>query len=155
DAPRALRSQPAAGQGLPPPRPARPAGDLHLRGLGPALPDRVAAGPALAAAAGFPEARLPADAASGRDPELLPREGPLRKGRGDQREHPGYAAPGARLSGSRVPAPQGPAGHCDPPSPPGRMKPERITDCGADREISTWVAVKRRNRSSETSRQSL
>ena len=50
DAPRTLRPQPAAGQGLPPARSAHPALDVHLRGLGPPLSDHVAAGPALAAA---------------------------------------------------------------------------------------------------------
>jgi len=47
-------------------------------------------------------------------------EGPLRRRGGDQRQHPGDAAPRPRLPGPRVPAPQGPARHRHPPAS-GRM----------------------------------
>jgi hypothetical protein len=57
----------------------------------------------------------------------------LRHRRGDQREHPGHAAPRARLPGSRLPAAQGPAGYRQPPSPAVRMNTGLATDPGAER----------------------
>jgi transposase len=42
---------------------------------------------------------------------------------------------GRGYRGPRVPTPQGSARHRDPPAPAGRMKPERVTDCGGPRYI--------------------
>ena len=95
----------------------------------------LAAGASVAAVAGVPEGCPLAPPASRRHPRLLPREGPLREGRGDQRQHPSDAAPGSRVSGSRIPAPQSSAGYRHPAAPAGRMKPEPGTDSGEDRKI--------------------
>jgi transposase len=124
-----LRHNRPVGQGLPAQGATRPAVDLHLRGVCAPVPHQVARGPALATAAGLPQARGPVGPPPRRHPQLLPREGSLRQGRGHQRQHPGHAATRARLSGSRVPAAQGPESHRHPSPPSGRMNTCRPTDC--------------------------
>jgi len=110
-----------------------PALDLHLRGGGAPLPHQLAPRSPLAAAAGLPEARPNVDAPSGRHLELLPREGPLRESRSDQRQHPCDAASGPGLPGPRIPPPQSPEGHRQPPPPSNRMNTGPATDSGEDR----------------------
>src|SRR5712691_941983 len=130
---RPLHPQPPAGQSLPAQGAAGPALDLHLRGCSPPLPHQLAPGAPVATVAGLPEARPNVDAASGRYPELLPREGPLRESRSDQRQHPRDAAAGPGLPGSRVFPAQGLEGHRDAPSSSDRMNTGPATDSGEDR----------------------
>jgi len=94
---RPLRAQSPLGQGVRAQGATRAPLELHLRGRRLPLPDPLAARLAVAAAAGVPEAERAADPAPRRHLELLPREGPVREGRSDQRQHPGDAPPGPRL----------------------------------------------------------
>jgi hypothetical protein len=64
----------------------------------------------------------------------LPREGPLREGRGHQRQHPCDAAPRPGLPGPRVPPPQGPEGNSFAPPPSDRMNTGPATDSGEERD---------------------
>src|SRR4051795_11871909 len=92
-----LSVEQASVQGLSAQRKSRTTVELSLRRSDGQLPAQVDGSTAVAAPAFVSEARRDADRSHRRHSELLPHQGPLRRGRGNQRQHPNADQPGARV----------------------------------------------------------
>ncbi len=112
-----------------------------LRRRGVALSDDLGPGAALATAPGLRQSRPTPQPSPRRHPCLLSCQGPVREGRGDQRQHPRDDPPWAGISRPRVPASQSSEGHRRASTAPAhRMNIEPITDSVREREIQAPAA---------------